>query len=111
MKETELDKLSIKQLQDLKLRVDRLISSRHENERSNLREKFRSMAEQAGFSLQDIVGTMRQTKSRVSGAKAKVAAKYANPKDPTQTWSGRGRMPNWLSERVKSGAKVTDFRI
>ena len=35
----------------------------------------------------------------------------ANPDDPAQTWTGRGRKPNWLVARLKKGAKVENFAI
>ena len=39
------------------------------------------------------------------------AAKYRNPKDASQTWTGRGRKPNWLIDAVKKGAKIESFEI
>jgi DNA-binding protein H-NS len=41
----------------------------------------------------------------------KVSPKYQNPKNPTETWSGRGRQPRWLSPQLRSGKKLDDFRI
>jgi DNA-binding protein H-NS len=35
-----------------------------------------------------------------------VAVKYRNPRDLSQTWTGRGRKSNWLVEAVKKGAKL-----
>lgn len=37
-----------------------------------------------------------------------VAAKYRDP-DTGETWSGRGRMATWLTERIKGGARLDDF--
>ena len=39
------------------------------------------------------------------------APKYANPEDPSQTWAGRGRKPNWLVAKLKKGANMADFAI
>jgi DNA-binding protein H-NS len=41
----------------------------------------------------------------------KVFPKYQNPKNPTETWSGRGRHPRWLSPHLASGKTLDDFRI
>ena len=41
----------------------------------------------------------------------KVFPKYQNPRNPTETWSGRGRQPRWLSPQLRSGKKLDDFRI
>ncbi len=40
-----------------------------------------------------------------------VPAKYCNPARPSETWSGRGRHPRWLSAQLRSGKKLDDFRI
>lgn len=106
MKDSQLDKMSIKELKELRSKVDKLIQSKHDQERSGLRERFKEMAEEAGFSLADIVGIARGGKGRGGS----VAAKFVHPDNPQLTWSGRGRMPKWLSEKVKSGISVETFR-
>ena len=57
-----------------------------------------------GFSLDEF---RQRLKARKSGG----VAKYVDPADPSRTWSGRGRQPRWLRERILSGAKLDDFRI
>jgi len=42
---------------------------------------------------------------------AAVFPKYQNPAEPSETWSGRGKQPRWLIEKLKSGRHVDDFRI
>lgn len=41
----------------------------------------------------------------------KVLPKYCNPLVPTETWSGRGKMPRWLVAALKAGLKLEDFKI
>jgi DNA-binding protein H-NS len=40
-----------------------------------------------------------------NGVTTRVAAepKYQNPSDTTQTWTGKGRQPNWFKELVAGG--------
>lgn len=38
-------------------------------------------------------------------------AKYKNPDNPRQTWSGKRDMPEWLDKKVKSGKKLEDFLV
>jgi DNA-binding protein H-NS len=40
-----------------------------------------------------------------------VSPKYRNPNDPSETWSGRGKLPRWLVPLLKSGLQIEDFRI
>ena len=62
------------------------------------------MAEKAGFNLNDLFG-------KRGAKKGSGHAKYRNPKDTSQTWTGRGRKPNWLVDAVKKGAKLESFEI
>lgn len=41
----------------------------------------------------------------------KVFPKYRNPKNPEETWAGRGRQPCWLRAELRLGKKLDDFRI
>jgi hypothetical protein len=41
----------------------------------------------------------------------KVAPKYRNPKDPSETWAGRGAMPRWMAAQIKAGKKREYFAI
>lgn len=40
-----------------------------------------------------------------------VAAKYQNPKDSSETWSGRGRQPLWLKKELREGKNLEHFLI
>jgi DNA-binding protein H-NS len=41
----------------------------------------------------------------------KVIPKYQNPAKPTETWSGRGKQPKWVSAQLNSGKTLDDFAI
>jgi hypothetical protein len=45
------------------------------------------------------------------GKRTASGAKYRNPKDTSQTWTGRGRKPNWLVEALGQGAKLESFEV
>lgn len=44
-------------------------------------------------------------------AKGLPPVKYANPADPKQTWSGRGKKPVWVSECLAQGKTLADLEI
>ena len=48
---------------------------------------------------------------KAKGAKRPVPAKYRNPDNHAETWSGRGRQPRWLAPLTKSGRELTEFQI
>ena len=41
----------------------------------------------------------------------KVRPKYRNPKNPSETWAGRGKQPRWLKAQIRSGKNLDDFLI
>ena len=47
--------------------------------------------------------------SRV-GASSEVKAKYRDPKT-NETWSGRGRMANWLKKKQDAGEDINDYLV
>jgi DNA-binding protein H-NS len=40
-----------------------------------------------------------------------VSPKYQNPNNPSETWSGRGKQPRWLSPQLRAGERLDDFLI
>ena len=44
------------------------------------------------------------------GRKAKVKAKYRDPKT-NETWSGRGRMASWLKSKQDAGEKIDKYLV
>ena len=41
----------------------------------------------------------------------KVHPKYQNPDNPSQTWTGRGKAPGWISKILTAGKSIDDLRI
>jgi len=41
----------------------------------------------------------------------RVFPKFRNPQVPSETWSGRGKQPRWLSAALKAGRKIDEFVI
>ena len=104
----QLEKMSLKELLELQKRVDKAVHDAQQRERAEILKKMKEIANDAGFSMDDLVGG----KSRGRGkAKSSAIAKFQNPDNPSETWTGRGRKPNWLVGRLKKGAKIEQFAI
>jgi DNA-binding protein H-NS len=101
----DLEKLSYKDLQELELKVRKAKVRAQERSRAELRGKLEGIAAAAGFRMSDLYG------GRGGGKGRKVAAKYANPDNPSETWTGRGRKPRWLTARLEDGDKMDRFLI
>lgn len=100
-----IDKLSHHELVQLKADVERVIAEKQAAERNALKQRLADMAKAQGFSLEEIVGKGRK-------GKGSVPVKYRDPKNPENTWTGRGRTPRWLVAATKGGrTKKEDFLI
>ena len=99
-----LDKMSYADLLKLQERIETAIAEKRVEDAAATKEQLRAMAEKAGFSLNDLFGK-RGPKRGSAGVK------YRNPKDTSQTWTGRGRKPNWLVDALKKGAKIDSFAV
>ena len=103
-----LDKMSFAELSELRDRVDAAMVTAKSAEKDNLRVQMEAMAAEAGLSLSEIVREARG-QSKLKGTK--VAVKYRNPKNTAETWTGRGRKPNWLVAALKKGQKLESFEV
>ena len=106
MSGVDLSSLSIEELNALIKQAHGEIAKKAKARVVEARAKVAKIAEEYGVGLDDLVVA---GKARV--AKAKVAPKFRNPKDPSQTWAGRGRKPGWLESALKKGAKLDSFKI
>jgi DNA-binding protein H-NS len=52
-----------------------------------------------------------EKKSNARRPYPRVFPKFKNPMRPSETWTGRGKQPRWLTAQLRSGKKLDDFRI
>jgi DNA-binding protein H-NS len=98
-----LKTMSVAKLRDLRGKVDAAIAEKVGARRRELEVQLSEL------SRHDPRGTRKA--ARGDGARGPVPPKYRNPKDPSQTWAGRGLQPHWLRDALKSGKKLDSFLI
>ena len=103
MAQINLEKLTLRELVELQERVGPAIRDAQARERAAAREKLDKMAQQLGFNVKELYGSRRQS--------GPVKVKYANPDNASETWTGRGRTPNWLRAKLDKGAKLDSFAL
>ncbi|HEU4380546.1 MAG TPA: H-NS histone family protein [Hyphomicrobiaceae bacterium] len=96
-----IEKMSYAELSQLRAQIDRLMVDKQNSERVALRQKLSDMAKEHGLSLEEVLGKGRK-------GKGSVAPKYRDPKNPDNTWTGRGRMPRWMVAATKGGKSSKD---
>ncbi len=101
-----LEKMTRKELQELGAQVEKALKGAETRERKEAWKAAEKAAAEYGFSLSDLSADSPRS---AKGTKAK--AKYRNPAEPTQTWTGRGRKPQWIHDALKAGADISDLEI
>ena len=105
MTQIDLHTLELDELKKLRKEVDRAIQTFEERRKAEARARLDEMAREMGFSLNEL------NDSAPGRKRAKSPPKYANPDNPGQTWSGRGRRPNWVAAAEAKGHKLADMLI
>ena len=104
-----LGKLSDKELKALKRDVENELKSSRTRAiaaaTQELQDAVQKIARKHGLTVSEVLGKKR--KSRTSP----VPAKYRNPNDPSQTWSGRGRRPAWFLDATENGASAESLEV
>lgn len=104
----DLTGLSAKELKQLANDIKVRILEAEREARQSAYVEMLAIADKHGLQFDEVIA-LHGGKPRKSGTK--VAPKYANPEDPSQTWSGRGRKPAWVHAALEAGKSVEDLEI
>lgn len=105
----ELKNLTAKQLDELVAAADRRKTELAREAIATAKARIQKILADIGMSLEELFGKRRGAAGK--STRAKVAPKYRNPQDASQTWSGRGLKPRWMVAALKGGKKPEDFAI
>ena len=101
-----LQSLSLKELKDLQSQVAKTIAGFEDRKKNEARVALEAKARELGFSLAELTGIAPAGRKR-----SEAVAKYRNPANSADTWTGRGRKPRWFSEALAGGKKPEDLAI
>jgi DNA-binding protein H-NS len=105
MRAMNLDSMTMDDLLTLRDRVAKLLSNRVMSERRELENRLARLANVVSLE------TPHSGRGGPGKKRGKVAPKYRNPKNTSETWTGRGLKPRWLSAEIKAGKKLSSFEI
>ena len=74
-------------------------------------EKVRKLAQDNGLNISDLMTAEKQKKAKTKKPRGKVAPKYKNPANGSETWTGRGRQPRWVADALSGGNTLDDLLI
>ncbi|PTE19506.1 transcriptional regulator [Cereibacter changlensis JA139] len=100
-----LNEMSLADLKTLQKDVGRAIGTFERRRKAEAVAALETAAKEMGFTLAELIGQQ-------PGRRRSIAmAKYANPADPSDTWSGRGRQPHWFRDALMAGRTEQDLLI
>lgn len=100
-----LNELSLKELKDLQTQVAKAINGYEDRKKKEALAELEEKARTMGFSLAELTGVAPMRK------RSPAIAKYVNPSDSSDTWSGRGRKPRWFEAALNAGKKPEDMAL
>jgi DNA-binding protein H-NS len=94
----DLERLRLDELKALAKDIEKAIGKRQADTIKKARAAAEAAVREFGYSLDEIIGP----KASGQGVETR-NVKYRNPRNSNQTWSGRGRQPQWFKDAVASG--------
>lgn len=98
------------------------VAKREIDKKAALLKRLRKLARDEGVELEELLGTDASTTAQDKGPKtpkkslstttakkAPLPAKYRNPNNLAQGWSGRGRKPAWFEAWINNGGSLDDL--
>lgn len=103
----DLAALTDEQVRQLIKDAEALLKKRQQQAKEDARKKIQEIAAEAGVTVEELYGL--EGKGRRTRRPA--AIKYRHPEDPSLTWAGRGKQPNWLKAELEKGKNIEDFAV
>jgi DNA-binding protein H-NS len=107
MVDLDFESLSIEELTHILKEVSRIVDKRVIAEIGQNRLYAQKFAESVGLEVKDT----RQNLKEKKGGSEKRKSIYKHPENDSLVWEGTGRKPKWLTDLLKSGRKLDDFRV
>lgn len=119
-----LDTLSAKELQALITQAKKRKTTLAKRKPiAVVRKKVQALIKAEGYTVAELFGTTAAPRAaaptaapakstrKSATAGSKVAPKYRNPANASETWTGRGKQPRWLATLTEQGRKLEEFLI
>ena len=113
----DLKSMNRKELEKVLSDVKKALTAAQTRERRDAKKAAERAAAEFGFSLDELTESPKsaeakpKARGKVAKPKTKSVPKYANPEDKTQTWTGKGRQPNWYRENIEKGTPPESMQI
>ncbi|MCP4591857.1 MAG: H-NS histone family protein [bacterium] len=100
----EIENMSFEELQTEMASIQGRMTELREQKVDEVKQKIVELAASIGETPQSLFGLKQSTKRTA-------APKFRHPSDPSMTWTGRGKPPNWIKELEEAGQNREEFLI
>ena len=105
---TNIDNMDLNELEALTKKTQQLIEQKKKEKIDQAYAQLVDIAQDVDMTLDQLIAHGQKKKSKPT---RKVAPRYRNPKDASQTWTGRGKQPRWVIDALAKGKKLDDLAI
>ncbi|WP_116085906.1 H-NS family nucleoid-associated regulatory protein [Tropicimonas sp. IMCC34011] len=99
---------SRKELEEMRAQIDAEMEKALERDRREALDAVEKTAQKYGWTLDELIGGRKKGKAATA---KKSRPKYAHPENPSMTWTGRGRRPQWIKDHEDNGGDLNDLAI
>ncbi len=110
-KKLNLDAMSIDEMWQLHEEISRVLSVRLTSEKRELEKRLTQLRREKEIPHSESVDRQLKEAPRERRKYPRVFPKYRNPMEPSETWSGRGKRPRWLTTALNTGHTIEEFVI
>ena len=102
----DIKKLDVAELAELQAQIQTEMTRKKQEKKREVINQIKALLAENGMTMDDLPG-----RGGSSSTRPPVLPKYRNPKNPEQTWTGRGRKPRWVVEFLDKGGKMSKLEI
>lgn len=101
-----LNDLSESELKDVIGNAEKALQKKRQDKRKEVVAQIKELAASIDVAVEITDQSKKSTRKGL-----KVPAKYQDPNNRSQKWSGRGMKPKWLQALLKKGHSLEEFKI
>ncbi|AUC99076.1 MULTISPECIES: H-NS histone family protein [Bradyrhizobium] len=105
----DFDAMSVDDLWQLYEKLSQVLSIRLTSEKRELEKRLAQLRREKELRVSESADINAAPRERRKYPR--VFPKYQNPNEPSETWSGRGKQPRWLTAALKTGHTIDEFVI
>jgi DNA-binding protein H-NS len=105
----DLSELSFAELKQQREAIENIMEEKKRLAVEEANKQYHTIAQELGMTPLEIINGTKGNKTKRT--KSEAEAKYADPSNPNNTWSGRGKRPIWLNTLIEQGTSLDDLLI